>query len=108
MKATNITLKYSYTNVCINYEWYKKCCFNRIDVSEGIDVNNTSEPKEYIISYHWYFLYKGFKFQLDVCNECYNVLMISINLSNIAILSFSDADIPCIISGISKSEAMDL
>ena len=30
--------------------------FDRIDVSEGIDVNKTSASKEYNICYYWYFL----------------------------------------------------
>ena len=30
--------------------------FNRIDVSEGIDVNKTSASKECDICHHWYFL----------------------------------------------------
>ena len=30
---------------------------------------------------------KGFKFQPDVCNGCHDVLMMCINLSNIAIVN---------------------
>ena len=37
--------------------------YGRIDVSEGIDVNKTSESKEYHIFHYWYFLNKRFKFQ---------------------------------------------
>ena len=60
--------------------------YDRIDVSEGIDVNKTSESKECDIYQYWYFLDKGFKFQRDVCNSWHNVLMISTNLSDIAIV----------------------
>ena len=42
--------------------------YNRIDVSEGIDVNKTSASKEGIICHYWYILDKWFKFQQDVCN----------------------------------------
>ena len=35
---------------------------DRIDVSEGIDVNKTRESKEHIICYYWYFLDKEFRF----------------------------------------------
>ena len=38
-------------------------CYDRIDVSEGIDVNKTSESKECDICHYWYFLNKRFKFQ---------------------------------------------
>ena len=42
--------------------------FNRIDGSEGADVNNTNTSKESSICYYWYFLDRGFKFQSDICN----------------------------------------
>ena len=29
--------------------------YDRIDVSEGINVDKTSESKEYDVCYHWYF-----------------------------------------------------
>ena len=36
--------------------------FDRINVSEGIDVNKTSESKERDICHYWYFLSKEYKF----------------------------------------------
>ena len=53
-----------------------------------------------------FFKNKGFKFQPHVCNGCHNLLMMSINLSNIAILNIKGAVYCCIISKISKSEAL--
>ena len=82
--------------------------YDRIDVLEGIDVNNTSKSKECDFCYYWYFLDKGFKFQSDVYNGCYDVLMKSTSLSNITILNSNATDYCCIISGISKSEATNL
>ena len=41
-------------------------------------------------------------------NRCYDLLMMSINLINIAILRIKSADYRCIISGISKSESIIL
>ena len=41
----------------------KTLYFDRIDVSEGIDLNKTSTSKECDICHCWYFLNKGFKFQ---------------------------------------------
>ena len=68
--------------------------YHRIHVSEGIDVNKTSESKECDIYHYWYFLNKGFKFQPNVCD--------------IAILEIKGSDYRCIISRISKSEATKL
>ena len=49
--------------------------FDRIDVSERIDVNKTSASKECDICHYCYILHKGFKFQPNVCNGCHNLLM---------------------------------
>ena len=82
--------------------------FDRIEVSEGIDVNKTSEPKECNIWHYWYFLNKGFKFQPNVCNRCHYLLMMSMNLSNAAILNIKRDDYCRIISKISKNETINL
>ena len=72
--------------------------FDRIDVSEGINVNKTSASKRCDIFRYWYFLNKCFKFQPNACNGCHDLLMMSINLSNIAILNIKSSDYRCIIS----------
>ena len=82
--------------------------YDIIDVFEGIDVNKTSKSKESDICHYWYFLNKGFKFQPYVCNRCHDLLIMSMNLSNIFILKIKSADYCCIITGISKSEAINL
>ena len=54
------------------------------------------------------FLSKGFKFQPKVCNKCHDLLMVFMNLGNIAILNIGSTDFCCIISGISKNEAISI
>ena len=69
--------------------------FDRVDISEEINVNKTSKSKESDICPYWrYFLDNGFKFQADVCSGCHDVLLTSMNLG---------ADYRCVISRISKS-----
>ena len=46
--------------------------FNRIKISEGIDVNKTSESKECNICHYWYFLDRDFKFQQNACDGCHD------------------------------------
>ena len=82
--------------------------FDRIDVSEKIDVNKTSELKQCDICHYWYFLNYSFKFQRKVCNRCHDLLMMSMNLSNIVILNIKGFDYHCIISLISKNEAINV
>ena len=55
-----------------------------------------------------FYLNKGFKFQTYVCNRCHDLLMMFMNLSDIAILRIKNADYFCIITGISKSWATNL
>ena len=57
---------------------------------------------------YWYFLDKGFKFQPDGCNGCHDILMISMTLSNIAVLNIHSCDYRFIMNGISKSEVVNL
>ena len=82
--------------------------YNRIYVFEGIDVNKTSASKKCDICRYWYFLSYSFKFQPNVCNRCHDLLMMSMNLSDIAILNIKGSDYRCIISLISRTEAINL
>ena len=78
------------------------------DAFEGTNVNKTSASKECDIFHYWYFLNYGFKFQPNVCNRCHDLLMMSMNLSDIAILRIKVCDYRCIISLISKNEVINL
>ena len=71
----------------MNVSKLKMLYFDRTDVSEGIDVNKTSASKVCDICHYWYFFRDSFKFQPNVCNRCHNLLMMSMNLSDIAILN---------------------
>ena len=82
--------------------------YNRIGVSEEIDVNKTVKSKEWDIYYYWCILRKGFKFQAYVWNRYHDLLMMSISLCNMAVLNIKNADYCCIISAISKNEIIDL
>ena len=44
--------------------------YHIIDVSEGININRTSESKEFMLCHYWYFNDGGLKFQPSVCNSC--------------------------------------
>ena len=82
--------------------------YGKIDISKGIDVNKTSASKKYYICHYWYFLDKGFKFESYVCNKCHDVLIMPINLNNIADLNINGADYHCVIIVISISNYINL
>ena len=78
-----------------------------IDVSEGTDVNKRRAPKVCDICHLSYFYDYSFRFQPNVFNRCHDLLMMSINLSDIAILNIKGSDYCCIISLISKREVIN-
>ena len=82
--------------------------YDRIDVSEVSDINKTSASKECDVWHYWYFLNYSFKFQLNVCNRCHDLLVMSVNLSDIGILNIKGFDYRCIINLIIKDEAIKL
>ena len=81
---------------------------DRIDVSDAIDVKKTSPSKECDVCHCWYFLNYSFKFQPNVCKRYHDLLMMSINLSDIAISNIKGSDYRCIISLISKNKDIHL
>ena len=60
--------------------------YDRIDISEGIDVDKTNESKECMLCHYWYFLNKSFSYEPYLCDGCYNIIQKSISIKNIAIV----------------------
>ena len=81
--------------------------YDRIYVSEGIDINKTSKSKECMLYYYWYFKDIGYKFQPYSCNGCHAVSMMACELKNISILNAKSVDYRCILWGISREEAVN-
>ena len=79
---------------------------NKINVSEGIDVNKTSAWKDCELCHYWFFKDIGFKFEEHVCNKCHDLLTIAYSLKDIAILNAKGATFRCILMGISKNEGL--
>ena len=60
--------------------------YDRIDVSERIDVNKTNRSKECMLCHYWYILDKNFSYGPYLCDGCCNIKPKSINFKNIAIV----------------------
>ena len=82
--------------------------YEKISVSEGIDIGKTNVSKECMLCHYWYFKDVGFKFEPHVCNKCHDVLMTAYELKNIAILNVKGVDYRCILWVISKNEAVNI
>ena len=78
--------------------------YEKIYVSEGIDVNKTSASKEYQLCHYWFFKNIGFKFEEYVCNRCHDLLTAAHSLKNIAILSTRENTSRYLLKGISKTK----
>ena len=61
--------------------------YQKINVSEGIDVNKTNEPKKCELCHYCFFKDVGFKFEKHVCNGCHDLLTMAYSLKSMAILS---------------------
>ena len=76
--------------------------YQKIDISEEIDINKTNAPKECELRHYWFFKDVGFKFEKHVCNKCHALLSMVYSLKNIAILSAKSATFRCLLMGVSK------
>ena len=66
--------------------YIKWLAYERIDISDGIDVNKSYESKECTLCYYWYFLDKSFSYAPYLCDGCYNMTQKCNELKNIAII----------------------
>ena len=66
--------------------------YERIDVSEGTNINKQNNSKECMICHYWHFKDIGYKFEPYLCNKCHDILMIDYELKNIEILNAKGVD----------------
>ena len=76
--------------------------YERIDVSEGVDLNKSDKSKECIICHFWYFKDIGYKYQPHVCNGCHDLTMVVYDLNYFMILHINSIDYKCYVSNIRK------
>ena len=60
--------------------------YDRIDISEGIDVNKTNASKECKICHYWYFKDIGFKYEPYLFNICHGLMQKVISFNDAAII----------------------
>ena len=54
--------------------------YDRINSSEGIDVNKTNLAKECDICHYWYFKGIAFKYESYLCNGCHDLMQKAVSL----------------------------
>ena len=82
--------------------------YERIDVSEGIDLNKTGPSKECMICHYWYFKEIGHKLEPHVCNKCRDTSMMVYDLDDFMTLDIKGVDYRCFVCNMSKNTAIKL
>ena len=82
--------------------------YDRIDISEGIDIGNTNKSRECDICHYWYFLDKSFNYQKCLCNGCHDLMQKAMNFNDVAIVSIKGNDYGIHFWYISKNDAIVL
>ena len=60
--------------------------YDRIDISEGINVTRADRSKKCMFCHYYYFLDKNFKYGPYFCDGCYDISQKSTDFKNIAIV----------------------
>ena len=60
--------------------------YDKIDISEGIDVNKTILSKECDICHHWYFKDIGFKYEPYLCYGCHDLTQKAMSFNNVPVV----------------------
>ena len=84
---------------------YKMLVYERSDISDGVDINNS---KECMFCHYWYFLDKDFTYGPYLSDGCYNIMQKPIDLKNIAIVHIKKTAHRIYFSDMTKREAKKL
>ena len=79
--------------------------YERIDISDGIDVDMSDKSKERMLCHYWYFLHKNFSYGPYLCDGCYNIMQKCNKFKNIAIVHVKESVCRIYFVYMSKREA---
>ena len=82
--------------------------YDRIDISEGIDIHKTNKSKECKICHYWYFKDIGFKYKPNLCNGCHGLLQKAVSFNNIAIVYVKESAYRVNFWYINKDDAINM
>ena len=82
--------------------------YDRIDISEGIDVDKRNKSKECKFCHYWYFLNKSFRYGPYLCDGCYDISQKLTDFKNIAIFHIKKTVYRIYFQHMSKHEAKKL
>ena len=82
--------------------------YDRIDISEGIDINKTNASEVCDICHYWYFKYISYKYEPYLFNGCHVLMQKEMNFNDVAIVSIKGNDYRTHFCNISKDDAINV
>ena len=83
--------------------------YDRIDISEGIDINKCEETsRECSLCKFYYFLDKNFKYEPYLRDGCYNMSMKAVSMQNLTIINYNGNYYLVIFVFMTKKDAYNL
>ena len=61
--------------------------YDRIDISEGVDISKTNASKKCGICHYCFFLDKNFKYEPYFCNGSHDLMRKAMNFNDVAVVS---------------------
>ena len=82
--------------------------YDRIDISEGVDVNEISLSKECDICRYWYFKDIDFKYEPHLCNGSHDLMQKAMSFNNVSIVYVKGSAYRIHFWYISKDDAINI
>ena len=82
--------------------------FDRINISEGVDVNKTSLSRQCDICHYWYFKNIGFKYEPYLCNVCHDLMQKAMSFNNVAVVYVKGSATELIFGIWEKNDAINI
>ena len=82
--------------------------YERIDISEGIDLHKSNKSKECDICHYWYFKGIGYIHEPHVCDGCHDLSMMVYDLNYFMILNIKGIDYRFYVFNMSENNVITL
>ena len=82
--------------------------YDRIDISERIDINKTNKSKECDICHYYYSKDIGFKYEPYLCNGCHDLMQKAKNFNDVVIVFIKGNDYRIHFWYMSKHDAINI
>ena len=82
--------------------------YDKIDITEGIDLYKTNKSRECMFCHYWYYLNKNFIYGPFICDGCYNIVQRSTDFKNIAFFCVKNNAYRIYFKDVSKNKAKRL